>query len=331
MSSAKEIRTFKDVQDAIIRRAKLEDTQIVRDSLKEKINTTYLKIAYGEPYTWSGKTTPFKMPKKYTTGTISISNGSYTITGVGTSWNEFDHLGCKIKMGSDVVPRVITRVASSTSIVIDSEWVSDALSGASYTIYKDEFGMFPDFQDIRWLQIYGIDQRRRPLPSGPIELNRYRTKSPFREGKPSKYTVWGQSYYKQKTWATFLIDQDYWEDDSSKFRPRNQNLIVYPGVRVTDLIAKIRYTKVVSAMVSDSEEPIIPYINRSVLVWGGLSDHFLEDRDIETKREWERKYREDKAEMEGDIETTDDELIMMYDKRSTSTDHSYADLTEDDY
>ena len=309
----KEIKTFKDIQDAIIRRAKIQGEKTeVRDDLKEKINTFYQHISFKRAYSWSGETRPLKLRKKEETGTISVTNGSDVITGSGTAFDELSHVGSKLRVHGYDNPLRIIRVASATELTVDSAYAGDTDSGLGYTIYKDEYGLYPDLQNIRKLQIPGAI--RRTLPASPEEVDNNRWRNPFRGGLPLMYTINGLSHYSEKTWATFNLGTDFWEDDLDS-RPRNKNLVIWPAIMTDDVISQVRYTKIVEPMGADNDEPLIPYENRRVLVYGPLNEHFLQNRDIQTRREWKKEYEAVLKEMESDVETTDDELILVVDRR----------------
>lgn len=315
--SVVEVRTFLDIQDAILRRGKIEDTTDNRTAIKEYINTKYQQVCREEFYRWSGVTAPILLRGKYTTGTITATNGSDEITGASTVWSENSHRLLKMRISGCNTVFKILRVGSSTTITLDQPFIGTTASLLSYIIYKDEYGLFPDFQGIRKVRIPGISSRFQPKPTGIENIDQMRDRSPFREGLPMFYTVFGNAVYTEKTWATFNIDTDYWEDTLDT-QPRNQALTVWPGIMTTDKPALVRYTKIPYALGSDSEEPIIPYWDRSVLVWGVLSDRFLTNRDIPTRNEWKKEYEMAKKKMAGDIETTDDELILMIDRRRFS-------------
>jgi hypothetical protein len=315
MSNIVEIRTFKDIQDAIIRRAKLDgNKESVRTDVKEKINTAYQHLSFKKAYRWSGETRPLKLRGRYTTGTIAVTNDSDEITGTGTAWSENEHLHSKIILGSERRPYKIIRVASATEITVDAPYTGDTESSLSYQIFKDEYGLYPDLMNIRKLLIPGSANRRPPLPTGPEELDRHRTNLPFRAGLPEMYTINGYSHYNEKTWATFLINTDFWETSFDDL-PQEKNLIVYPGVLTEDIIINMRYTKVVPPMGADSDEPLVPYENRLILVLKPLVENFLQGRDVVIKREWEKEYKMVLSNMESDVETTDDELILHVDRR----------------
>ena len=324
---AKEIRTYKDVQDAIIRRAKIEDTTANRDSLKEKINTTYINIGYEEPYRWSGETYSIFLPKRYVTGSVTATNNDETLTGASTAWAENSHFGWKAKVGSVNFPYNIVRVASTTSIEMNAAFTGTTASTLAYTFYQDEIGLPPDLQDIRKFRIPGLSKSLQPIPTSPEEMDRMRDQAPFRTGIPRYYTIFGKKHYHQKTWASFAIDTDYWEEDFAK-PPKAHSLVIYPGIRTADRYSIIRYTKILSPMVLDAEEPLMPVENRQILVWGVLVDHFLTNRDIPTQREWLGQFIDQKRRMSSDIETTDDELILIYDKTGVSRQPRYSEVDD---
>lgn len=327
--SLKEIRTFLDIQDAIIDRAKVEDTEATRDSIKEKINTKYTEIVYADPYTWSGDTRPLLLPAKYTTGTITATNASDIVTGSSTVWSENSHRFLKMSISGSNVPYKVLRVASATSITLEQQWRYTTGASLSYYIYQDEFGLFPDCQDVRTMWIPGLLGRNQPLPISPTEMDTHRSMRPFVGGTPKYYTVWGSSHYRSKTWNEFNIDTDFWEDALDS-QPRNKSLIIWPAVRTQDYWATVRYTKVAYPMNEDTEEPMIPFENRAVLVYGVLLEHFLKNRDIQIKREWENEYTRYKRMMAADIETYDDELILKLDNRQFGWSSSRTFLNDDD-
>lgn len=311
-----EIRTFGDIKQAVIDRAKIEGTDIeVVRQVEEKINTTYQQIVYRHPYTWSGQTSPLLLPKKYFAGTITVTQNSDEIVGVSTAWVENDHFNLKMYISGSNIPYKIIRVGSSTTITLDQSWRGSTASGVSYFIYQDEFGLFPDLQSIRRITIPGLRPRNMCLPTGMNEIETQRSISPFSSGAPSRFSVWGKNFYRGKTWATFNIDQDFWEDSFTS-QPRNQNLHIYPSVRTNDIYANVRYTLIANPMANDSDEPMIPFYNRNILVSGTLVLNFLQNRDIQTKREWEMMYKDDEKKMASDIETYDDELVLIPDQRN---------------
>jgi hypothetical protein len=333
--AVQEIRTFKQIQDAIMDRGKITDNAASRNKVKEKINTTYVRTGYEEFYRWSGKTLPITLAAKYTTGKLSATNGSDILTedaSNATSWVENDHRYCRIQIGSDGVPHRIVRVddvSSPKTMTIEAPYTGETNTSTTYTIYRDEIPMFPDFQDVRSVTIPGVPFRKQPQPVGPIEMEEDRIRHPFYQGTPRKYTMWGMGIYTAKTWEEFNIGEDFWEDSLDTDQPRNPTMVIWPSVQTSDTIIYVRYTMVIYPMNQDADEPLIPYENRPVLVYGTLWEHFLENRDISTKREWERQYRMYKKKMASDIERTDEQLILKVDRRNYSRYSRYATIYDE--
>lgn len=314
----KEIRTFGDIIDGIIRRASLEDKESVRDDLKEKINTAYQFVGVEKSYRWSGETLPITMPAKYSTGTVALTNGSDLVTGTSTAWTQFLHEGRKFYVVGVNRPFKILRVSASDQVItLDSPWTGTTQSAATYSIFKDEFGLFPDCQDVRKVWVPGRSTNDQPLPCGTEEMDSIRALQPFRAGSPIRYTINGYNIYTAKTWATFNLNTDFWEDSYDAY-PRNLNLVMWPSIPSVDTVAMVRYSKLLPPMVNEDEEPIMPYEVRPRLMYEVLIDHFITKRDSATKREWKEKRDEFKRMMAGDIETTDDELILTVDRTKFS-------------
>jgi len=313
--SVMEVRTFKDIQDAILRRGKIEDTTSNRNDLKEFINTSYARIGREEPYKWAGETLPIRLRGKYETGTLTATKDSDQVTGDSTVWAENSHRFSRMKItGSNTAYRIL-RIGSTTTATLDQPWVGTTAASLTYQIYRDEYGLFPDFQGMRRFRIQG--QSAYPLPISPEKMDQLRDAKPFYAGVPKYYTVFGSAIYTEKVWSTFNLNHDFWED-SLDSAPRNPCLVVWPAIHTTDTMALIRYTKVLPPLSEDDDEPLMPVGDRVVLVWGTLCERFLANRDISTKREWESSYKDCKKKMSGDLETTDDELIMQVDATSYS-------------
>lgn len=76
-------------------------------------------------------------------GTVSISNGSTALVGVGTSFDSPDHAGYKILLGA--VEYEIASQADATNAVLTTDYAAtDNLSGATYTAYQNRYDMASD-------------------------------------------------------------------------------------------------------------------------------------------------------------------------------------------
>lgn len=86
----------------------------------------------------------------YTTGTLSINNGSATVTGSGTTWNtaNINLAAAMIKLGTEWYD--ISSIDSTTQITISRNYEGTNLSGSTYTI-GDVPIIQPAYQRLLWL------------------------------------------------------------------------------------------------------------------------------------------------------------------------------------
>jgi hypothetical protein len=70
----------------------------------------------------------------YTTGTATFTNGSTTVTGLGTAWVNGTMAGGNIKADADGVWYRIASVSNATTLVLDSAYYSTGGAGLAYTM-----------------------------------------------------------------------------------------------------------------------------------------------------------------------------------------------------
>ena len=90
----------------------------------------------------------FLTTAKYSTGTISVTNNSKTITGTGTSWTKSFKDRVIVFDDDDTVSYRIASVASTTSATLDNEYAGDTNVLATYNIYKDRYYLKRDVRGV---------------------------------------------------------------------------------------------------------------------------------------------------------------------------------------
>lgn len=72
----------------------------------------------------------------YTTGTVTINNGSVAVTGIATSWAQAAHGNMQLQVtdGSDGNWYEITAIGSTTTLTLKTPYVGPSVSGASYRL-----------------------------------------------------------------------------------------------------------------------------------------------------------------------------------------------------
>ncbi len=133
--------TFLDIQNQVVA---ITNVQQQTDLVKKSINIALSRIA--EYFEW-----PFYMVNTgvistvapYTTGTISATNGSPSLIGVGTTWTSA-MVGRKIRLGNGQPYYRIKSIDSTTTLTLETLFQSDTVSGTTYAIYKDEYRLASD-------------------------------------------------------------------------------------------------------------------------------------------------------------------------------------------
>lgn len=81
----------------------------------------------------------------YTTGTVTVSNASRSVTGSSTAW-DFTMVGAKILLGGSYYK--ITSVTSTTALIISQPYQGTTLTDSTYQIWVDEYRLYPEVLSI---------------------------------------------------------------------------------------------------------------------------------------------------------------------------------------
>ena len=89
--------------------------------------------------------------------------------------------------------------------------------------------------------------------------------------------------------------------------------IIFLGVcfRESSLLATFRYTVIPPLLINDDDQPLIPYGQRHILVYGVLEEHFL-NRNTEMFNLYRGKFKAAQKRMAGEIEQTTGGAQLIY-------------------
>lgn len=90
----------------------------------------------------------FLIPNAYTTGAITMVNGSATVHGIGTAWTSA-MVGQQIKPNNQAPVFTITAVNSPTELVMNQVWGLASVSGIAYMILKMYVTAPADFKEFK--------------------------------------------------------------------------------------------------------------------------------------------------------------------------------------
>ena len=74
---------------------------------------------------------------QYKTGTVSVTNGSAVVTGVGTSWLANVNVGDGFVVVGVPVPYTVAAISNNGQLSLSAPWAGTTVSGAQYAIFRD--------------------------------------------------------------------------------------------------------------------------------------------------------------------------------------------------
>jgi len=298
---ANELVTFSDIRSSAIARVKGDSTDTpTLNFFNEVINTRYRQICSRKKWKFLRVTNrSLVLHNRYTTGTVTIANGSRNVTGIGTAWTSTHRRWWLKPNSTDNAYRVI-QVNSATSITLDSQLVETTITAGQYQLYQSELALFPDVEDVDDIRIDGIPWRIEPR--GPSELNILRQKYPSRTGAPRIYTIEGQAFYPGIIMQNFIFGYDFFGEGLSKA------IHFWPQIPDEDFNIHLIYKRTVDTLEADADEPLIPIEHRHILLYFALSDWYMKDRQDQTGAYYEGLAKDELRELESKYLDTDDVL-----------------------
>src|SRR5574341_607982 len=155
MSSTTQPTDFSDLFTELLNRTRSNTTATaVINQATRYINMALYDLVLGFEYQmpWLERNAIILTHAPYTTGTVSISVGSSTLTGASTLWNTANAYSQnntttrgKLLLGGATI-YTISAVGGDTAITLNEKYIgSAALSASQYTYFEDEYTLAADF------------------------------------------------------------------------------------------------------------------------------------------------------------------------------------------
>jgi hypothetical protein len=110
-----------------------------------------------QPWPWNYAETNVLVPPPYTTGTVTIANGTGSIVGNGTNWASYvGQDGWRIRFGNSNLDYIISAILTPNTMTLAQPInLAASLTNSSYTLYKDTYEYPSDYilgSDVALLQ-----------------------------------------------------------------------------------------------------------------------------------------------------------------------------------
>lgn len=112
------------------------------------------EIVYQNRMSWQKKEARITLKASYSTGTLTATNNSATLTGSGTTWTR-DMEGQKIIITDGTDGAVVYRIKSFTSateLVLDTKYINVGGVSLAYVVYYDTYALPQDFKSLEIMQ-----------------------------------------------------------------------------------------------------------------------------------------------------------------------------------
>lgn len=135
-----------DSLESIARKIRLYVPNCPLPLAEEWVRDAFREINRRKLWSWAVAESQFTFPASYTTGTVTLTNGSASVTGSGTSWTEGAHKSLQFRKQGDSRIFTVSAVGGTTTLTLDRTWPDDTEADASYEIYQAYVTVPTDFK-----------------------------------------------------------------------------------------------------------------------------------------------------------------------------------------
>lgn len=298
MSITTQYTTFSDLfsalQTAVRVTASVTATQ---DIAKRLINVALHDMHLGTDYRfpWAERSAVLRVRAEYTTGTLTATKGSTTITGVSTTWNTNDDFSVanmrangKIRIAGGLDPYTISSVASDTSATLTAAFVETTTAGATYVYYEDEYDLATDF-------LRPVDAQRfsDQVPIDLIGRTEFRRRYPANSttGRPSVASI-----------IDFAPSGNTTPIRRVRFHPPPSTTMRIPYTFITGNLAVSSAGVAAANLSADADEPIVPLRYRGAIFYHALAAWYRDRKDDARAESARSEYTDIMLRIMGDTE-----------------------------
>lgn len=275
MSVTTQVTTFSDLYGDLISRVRITSGVTATDNVAKRFINIALQdmhLGFDYKFPWAERASTITTQAQYTTGTVSATQGSTTLTGSGTSWNTANafsvnnmRAGGKVRIAGALNPYEISSVSTDTGAVLTSKFTEATISGGSYVYYEDTYALASDF-------LRPIDAQRFS-DDVSIELI---SRTEFRRRYPANAIP-------NRPSVACIVDLAPSGNTTPirkvRFHPPPSTNLTIPYSYVTSNLA-LSSTGVAQANLSaDADEPIVPLRYRHVIVFHALYHWYRDKKD----------------------------------------------------
>ena len=287
MSTTSQVTTLADMVTLLSNKLRFTTGVTTTETqLKTAINTALHDIHLGVDYKlpWAERRAVIRTQDDYSTGTVTTTKGSVTITGSSTLWNTANDFGVNNVRGNgrfvfsgSRTPYIVDTVASDTSLTLTERFTETSLAaGSTYRYYEDEYALASDFLRPVDMQTFS-DQESIDLISRTEFRRRYPVNSTV--GRPLVATL-----------LDFAPSGSTTPIRRVKFAPPPNDFLQIPYTYITGNLAVSSAGAAQANLSADTDEPIVPLRYRHAIVLHALYNLYRDKKDDTRSQEVKAEY-----------------------------------------
>jgi len=286
MSTTSQVTTFSDLYTELQNRVRAQTSVTAVETLaKRAINVALHDMHLGFDYKvpWAERRATLRTQDDYSTGTVTATRGSTTVTGSGTLWNTANDFSVnnvrangKIIINGSRTPYTVQSVTNDTTLVLTTAYTEATATAAGYVYFEDEYDLASDF--LRPIDLQSFSD------SMSIDLI---SRSEARRRYPNN-TVPGNSK------VACIVDLGFSSSTTPVRRvrlfPPPSQFVLIPYSYITSNLAVSSAGAGATNLSADSDEPIVPLRYRYAIVLHALYNWYRDRKDDTRSQEAKAEY-----------------------------------------
>lgn len=296
--STTQLTTFADLYGDLLARVRSQTSVTASsDIAKRYINIALqdLHLGFDYKFPWAERSARLIVRAQYSTGTVSIVQGSTTLTGTNTFWTSTDAFSIanarangKVCIAGSPIPYIVSSVGGAGAITLTSQFTEASQTTQTYIYFEDEYALAADFLRPIDLQTFS-DESNIDLISRTEFRRRYPTNAV--PGRVSVACIVDSAPSGSTTPVRHV-----------RFAPPSSSAMTIPYSYVTAYLATSSAGVGQANLSADSDEPIVPLRYRHALVFHALYHWYRDRKDDARSQEAKSEYTDVMLRISADVE-----------------------------
>jgi hypothetical protein len=122
------------------------------------LNNRYQQVCMGTFWRWMKSKYDFNLNAPYSTGTVSVTQGSYDVTGLGTNFSANLTPKNLIWVNGNDVPYHVATVTSATELTLESKYSEDTGTAITFMAAQNQYKMPKEVDELLGITINGTNK-----------------------------------------------------------------------------------------------------------------------------------------------------------------------------